>query len=201
MTHRIIPSREIAYRTDFALLCNARGYRDAVEVGTDLGVFALDFLNRFRGNWLFSVDPYQPVSEHDFDRMGDLMTAAIALGKHHGRHRFVRMPSPAAAPIVASMIRPDFVYVDGSHEEADCHADLVAWWEVLAKDGMLAGHDFDADHPGVMRAVTRFAADRDLIVRLTHETTSPPSFYVYKTEPVELIQKLFLDGSFLNDEG
>jgi hypothetical protein len=191
MAYRIIRSEEIAYRHDFALLCNARGYRDAVEVGVDLGVFARSFLDRFEGSWLLLVDPY--------DRSLDAQTAIQALAPHHGRFRFIRDRSPEAIDAVLKLIRsPGFVYIDGSHDEFDVWEDIKAWYGVLSDDGMIAGHDFDDDHPGVVSAVTRFAEERGLVVRLTHEESSPRSWYCYKREPAELYQRLYLESKISN---
>lgn len=190
MGFEVIPSDEIAHRYDFSLLANARGYRDAVEVGTDLGRFAADFLARFRGHWLVSVDPYEPFPEQPYDRLGDLLTAAVALAPFHGRHRFVRAPSPDCIPFVTSFTSPQFVYIDGAHDHDSVTADLEGWWAVPSVE-LLAGHDFDPEHPGVVRAVERFARARGLAVRLTHEADAPPSWYVYRREPERLAVNLF----------
>lgn len=194
----IIPSEEISHRTDFSILANARGYVDAVEVGVDHGVFAREFLSRFKGNWLFLVDEYQPCQGFPYDRTADLMVATQALMPWHGRFRFIRMRSVDAAPVVATFISPDFVYIDGCHEEAEVAADLRAWWDVLRPNGMLAGHDFYEGHPGVLAAVKQFAEERGLVVRVTHEQDAPPSWYCYKTEPPTLMHKLFTDGESPN---
>lgn len=198
MAFLVEPSTEISHRTDFSLLCNARGYKDAVEVGTDQGVFARDFLSRFKGNWLFCVDPYDALSDFPYDRSGDMLTAALALAPYHGRFRFVRARSVEAAPWVGTVIRPEFVYLDGSHEEGDVAADMEAWWSVLTETGLLSGHDYDPLHPGVVAAVNRFAKERGLVVRITREETSPTSWYIYKTEPVTLYHRLFRDGESPN---
>jgi len=194
----ILPSPEISHRCDFSLLCNARGYVDAVEVGTDLGRFAAEFLSRFDGNWLYCVDPYEPYPEIPHDRILDGITAANALAPYHGRFRFVRGRSPDVAPWVRSMITPQFVYIDGAHEKKDVAKDIRGWFDVLAQDGILAGHDFDELHPGVMEAVQEFAEPRGLTVFLTHETDQPKSWYFYKTEPETYFQRLFTSGTIIN---
>lgn len=195
MPFSVEPSVEIAHRTDFALLCNARGLTDAVEVGVDQGVFARDFMSRFKGHWLFLVDPYEPHAEFPYDRTGDLVVAANAMAPYHGRYRFVRGRSPDCIPFVQTVITPDFVYIDGDHTEAGCYADMAAWWEILPAHGMLAGHDYDPQHPGVVAAVNRFAAERGVVVRLTAEPPPvPASWYCYKTEPPELIRLYFSRG-------
>lgn len=199
MPFLIEPSVEIAYRHDFALLCNARGYVDAAEVGVDQGVFARAFLDRWEGSAMMLVDPYAPYSECPYDRTIDAMVAVQALAKHHGRFRFIREASPEAIQSVLHFIQPPgFVYLDGSHDEADVTRDLKAWWGILPPDGMMAGHDFDAEHPGVMAAVESFARERELVVRLTHEKTSPPSWMIYRSEPATLFQRLFTEGEVNN---
>ena len=200
MSFIIEPSPEIAYRHDFALLCNARGYLDAVEVGVDMGRFSKAFLDRWEGHWLLLVDPYRPHPEFPVDRSLDAMLAALALmPKHHGRFRFIREPSPDAIQFIKTIIRPPgFVYIDAAHDELAVMTDLKAWWEFIAADGLLAGHDFDGEHPGVMAAVTEFARERELVVRLTHETTSPASWMIYRTEPEKLFQRLFTEGEVAN---
>ncbi len=190
MGFAVIPSEEISHRVDFALLANARGYLDAVEVGVDTGIHARDFLARFNGNWLIGVDPYAPFAEFPYDRTGDLMSATLALMPFLGRFRIVRGRSPDCIPWVRSVVSPDFVYIDGSHEERDVFADLEGWWGAIPPHGMIAGHDYDGTHPGVCSAVDRFARDRGLVVRLTHEPVTP-SWYMYKTEPETLKINLF----------
>lgn len=191
-------STEISHRVDFALICNARDYVDAVEVGTDIGMFARSFLDRWRGHWLICVDPYTDYAERPYDRTIDAMIAVQALMPHYGRFRFVRDRSPDAIGAVMQMIKaPEFCYIDGSHLHDDVLNDIEAWWEVLAPGGLIAGHDFDETHPGVMEAVTDFAMERDLVVRLTHEEQMP-SWYVYRQEPETLIQRLFSEGSAEN---
>lgn len=199
MPFSIEPSAEIAFRHDFALLANARGYVDAVEVGVDQGVFARAFLNRWHGHAMMLVDPYLPYAEMPYDRTLDGLTAIQALMPHHGRWRLIREASPEAIQSVLHFIKPPgFVYLDGSHEEADVTRDLKAWWEVIPPDGLMAGHDFDDEHPGVMAAVESFARERELVVRLTSEKTFPASWYCYRNEPEKLYQRLFTEGEIEN---
>ncbi len=56
------------------------------------------------------------------------------------------------------------VFLDGSHDGDSVAADLVAWSERLAPDGVLAGHDYSNKHPGLCAAVDAFAAARGLHV-------------------------------------
>lgn len=194
MTFTVEPSTEISHRTDFSILCNARDLTGvAIEIGVDQGVNAADFLSRWKGAWYIGIDPYLPIPDFGWiDRQTDMMTAVQSLMPYHGRFRIVRSTSrDFATKYPYWLAAPDFVYVDGDHSRAEVLADLVAWWERLTPDGILAGHDYrNTDHPEVGKAVDVFARERRLVVRTTHEADFP-SFYIYKTEPAELIHRFF----------
>lgn len=203
MGFAIESSSEISHRVDFALLSNARGHKVAVEVGVDLGVNARDFLSRWNGHWLIGVDPYEPHGDiPDTDRAPDILTAVQALLPWQGRFRLLKARSVDVARHWPKWIgRPGFVYLDGLHTEDGVRADLEAWWQVLEGEAaIIGGHDFDNRHEGVIAAVQRFARDRGLCVRLTHEAaeSETKSWYVYRTEPTRLVHKLFKDGESPN---
>lgn len=198
MAFTIEPSTEIADRCDFSLLCNERGIKHAIEVGTDQGMFARSFLDRWHGTDLLLVDDYLPYAEMPWGREGDRLIAALALAHHHGRFRFICSRSPGAARQIPPWIKPRFIYIDAGHDYHSVRSDLPAWWEVLDDDGILAGHDFTNEHPGVVAAVTEFAQAKDLVIRLTAEEDFPISWYCYKTEPEKLIHRLFKKGDSAN---
>ncbi|PRQ08266.1 class I SAM-dependent methyltransferase [Enhygromyxa salina] len=69
----------------------------------------------------------------------------------------IRRPSVAAA----ARFEPgavDLVFLDASHDRAAVSADIHAWLPCLRSGGILAGHDFAEDHPGVVAAVEQAAA-------------------------------------------
>lgn len=189
-------SDELAYRVDFSLLCNRRGLTRAVEVGVAQAVFAAQFMERWDGDLLFLVDDYAGHAEYPGRRDGDLVTACLALLPFHGRYRFVGLDSLAAAAWLPAWVSPGFVYIDAAHDYDSVRADLLAWWPHVTADGILAGHDYDETHPGVVRAVREFAEERGLVVRLTRDELS--SWYVYKTEPENLVHVFFNDSSSAN---
>jgi hypothetical protein len=47
----------------------------------------------------------------------------------------------------------DLIYVDACHEYDCVKADMLAWLPKLKFDGIIGGHDYDADCLGVVRAV------------------------------------------------
>jgi hypothetical protein len=47
----------------------------------------------------------------------------------------------------------DFVFVDGDHEFEGARDDIARWVWTVKPDGTFAGHDFNPQFPGVIRAV------------------------------------------------
>lgn len=204
MSYLIEPSQEISHRADFSLLCNARGIIEAVEVGTDQGEFATEFLSRWKGHRLFLVDDYEPYTERPWGRLGDMLIATVSLMRdpqNYGRFRFVQGKSTDIARLIPETMpwmKPGFIYIDADHKYENVRDDIEAWWPLLVRGGIFAGHDYDDEHPGVMRAVQEFAQAHDLVVRLTHDRMCV-SWYIYKGgEPDSLIRKLWTDGAIPN---
>jgi len=75
--------------------------------------------------------------------------------------RLLQADSTAAAQSFAPASL-DLVFLDASHDRHAVACDLDAWWPRIAEGGVLAGHDHDAKHPGVIAAVDDFAAARGL---------------------------------------
>lgn len=200
MPYAIEPSTEISDRVDFALLCSARGYRYAVEVGVDMGVFARQMLSRWSTDqtYMHLVDDYGFDELFPWPRQMDMMTAALALLPWHGRYKFVQGRSPDCAQNVWWGIPPQFIYLDGNHGYEHLAAEMPVWWDKLAADGILAGHDYDPKLPGVIQAVNEFAESNGLIVRLTSEPDFPHSWYIYKNEPEVLHHLFFQKGDAQN---
>lgn len=197
--HKIIESKEINHRIDFSLLCNLRGVRVAVEIGTDQGMFAKQFMERFNGEKLLCIDPYCEYEELPTKRFPDMMTAVLALMPWHGRVRFLQTTSKEAAETFPWWLKEkvDFVYVDGMHDYESVKDDLNTWWPLVSDQGIIAGHDFDDTHPGVKKAVEEFAKEKGLVIRIV-AGDSPESWYAYKNEPRKLMKAFFRDGESNN---
>jgi hypothetical protein len=180
MPFGISRSPEIADRRDFAHLCNKHGLVEAVEVGTDRGLFAFDFVTKWKGYTLLCVDPYLPYPEMPFDRLPDLVMAVVRLAPFAEHVKFVRETSLGFLSKYDPNARIDFIYIDGAHDYDSVREDVAAWWDRLMPGGILAGHDFDEHHPGVVRAVTEFARANDLAIYHTFEAGTTPSWYVHK---------------------
>jgi predicted O-methyltransferase YrrM len=151
----------LAYR---ALVASIRG-GSMVEIGCWRGL-STSYVARLaaaQGTRLVCVDAWDG-STDDFDAAYRAQPGAAA-DFEANMHRLGlqveirRARSPAAAKAFADL---DLVFLDASHDEAGVAADLAGWSAALKPRGVLAGHDFTPKHPGVIQAVTRFAAERDL---------------------------------------
>lgn len=179
----IVKSPEIVTRYAFAHLCNARKITVAIEVGTDQGVFAKEFMTRFKGHHLFCIDPYTAYEWGAEDRLPDMLMAVHNLAPYAGVVRIVRDFSPGVIDSMPNWILDlaGFVYIDGAHDYESVIADIRAWWNATSSNCIIAGHDFDDTHPGVQQAVREFASEKNRIVRLVDRHL--PSWYMYKSEP------------------
>ncbi len=177
----IEPSALEHNRLDLADLCNRRGLKRAVEVGTDRGIFARDFLELWHGEMLVCVDHWQAYNEMERNREGDFAMAVAVLAPYARRCRILRARSPDVIPTLAPW-RPNFVYIDGDHSREGVERDIHAWWDALDTPGVLAGHDWGTnEHPGVTEAVKAFAIKHKLLVRITRD--APASWWVAKEPP------------------
>lgn len=62
-------------------------------------------------------------------------------------------------------IKPDLIYIDGSHEYPDVYLDIFAYSGILRKGGVIFGDDFRAFH-GVFGSVMRFVSECNLWSKL-----------------------------------
>lgn len=154
-----------------------------VEVGTDTGINARELLLARSDLFLYTVDPW--VATPEFvevgrgtalkfyeERVGEFVRA--------GRTTHLRLTSVEAAKHLSGRRRYegtercmsfDFVYIDASHREQHVREDLAAWWPLVLKGGMMAGHDFE--DPGVHTPVIQFAKAHRLDLRIINEHGGP----------------------------
>jgi hypothetical protein len=66
----------------------------------------------------------------------------------------VRMTSTDAAAFFADQrLKFDMVFIDALHTYDALKADILAWRPLLTDGGLLCGHDYHPDFPGVKQAV------------------------------------------------
>lgn len=184
-------SCEIESRSDFALLCNWRRLYRAVEIGVDRAVFAIEFLSKWDGFEYWGVDPYFSCHEFMYDRDCDYQFAVQQLSMFANRARLVRQSGTDFLQVRKSLSPNDgdplqylfeFGYIDGMHDKTSALCDMNDLWPLISESGVMAGHDFDDRHPGVMEAVNEFCDRNGVTAYITHEKDVPASWYIYKSE-------------------
>ena len=65
----------------------------------------------------------------------------------------------------------DFVYIDGEHSYEAVSKDIADWWPKISPGGILAGHDYNDNNPGSIRAVDEHAQTNSVEFKITG--TSP----------------------------
>lgn len=169
-------------RVDFAALCDAKGLKTAIEIGTDRGTFAREFLDRWHGEILYCVDHYLPYSEMGWQRLGDFHMAVAQLAPHARRVRFIMATSAEAAhyfrkgePLPHQV---GFIYIDGAHNHDAVMEDLDLWWPRVQPGGVFAGDDFQI--PDVRQAVTTFAQELGLTISLISDYNRAMNWCILK---------------------
>lgn len=68
---------------------------------------------------------------------------------------------PIATCLGAWGVQADAIYLDASHDELSVSQDIAAYWRLLRPGGIMFGDDYSS-HPGVKRAVQKFAHGRTI---------------------------------------
>lgn len=111
-----------------------------VDVGTGFGSSAKLFSQFF--NRIITIDNF---TEFDTYKYNSLSVDNISI---------IRNNSIDAAKIFADEKKQfGFVYIDADHAYESIHNDIHAWLPLVEKGGVLAGHDCDHYHQGVVKAV------------------------------------------------
>lgn len=91
----------------------------------------------------------------------------------------VKGDSVQAAQDLGESQELDLIFLDADHDEAAFAADLKAWERHLALNGVLCGHDYCGEFPGVVNALEAFLGPLGLTPSRIHGTTV---WFVTKTQ-------------------
>jgi len=119
--------------------------RSSVAIGRSLG----------RGSLLYCVDSWLGDPYDIEDLTNDLYSAWLDNVLCHAFARPIapiRQPSARAATLFASA-SIDWVFIDGSHLLEHVSRDIALWAPKLRSGGIISGHDYVSDCPGVVKAV------------------------------------------------
>lgn len=156
-------------RADFGHYLNKQGLTGlAVEIGVFKGAFSAAFLDVWKGEKLYLVDPWtkldtseynDPLNESHWDQVYNECRSNIQ--RHKSRAVIMEMKSVEAYSHISDLL--DFVYLDGNHSYSNVKWDIENWWAKIRENGVLAGHDiFSVKHAGVTSAVAEFCLNNNL---------------------------------------
>lgn len=140
-----------------------------LEIGTFLGA-SLVHMGTLRPDLrLIAVDPWldEPkdgwaglgIYEDVVKQHGGLWFAFLETMRQHAPDVLRRTRIIRGTAETVRLIEPvDMVFIDGAHDEANVWRD-IACYAPLATGGVIAGHDYHPDFPGVCRAVDRFVRE------------------------------------------
>ena len=143
----------------FPALIDALNLKNGVEIGTDVGQFAVQILEKSKIKKLHCIDPwidnfgtdYTGTKLEDkvkFDKIGENRQASAIknLKKFIDNGRCV-LCKGTSAEIGQNWSEPiDFLYIDGDHSLEGIYTDLYLWTEKVREGGIIAGHDYK-DNP------------------------------------------------------
>lgn len=173
---------------------------EGVEVGVKLGEYSHVLLTGWKGRKLFSVDPWREFPGGQYVDLANVQQkiqdayykkTCQTLATFGERSVILRQTSVEAA-VTFSPGSLDFVYLDAQHHYEAVKEDILRWWPLVKKEGILAGHDYIPDglylagEFGVIRAVNEFAYSEGLKLFISEEKLEPPnlgyaSWFVFKT--------------------
>lgn len=130
------------------LAARAREHKCIVEIGCFMGRSTLALAEC--PGIVYAVDTFVGSSEHQyilegkpngylFDTFSSNLKEQIQVDKVRP---LVSRSLEAARKLGRWGVRPDMIFIDASHDYANVKADIIAWYPLLAKDGLLCGHDY-----------------------------------------------------------
>lgn len=164
-------------RWDFlAGMMQELGYKTFVEVGCKNGQTTGHILKSIPDSKVIAIDPWvvqesngdpkrETYEKWDFAKIEKEFWDNV--GEHKAR---VSMQRDTSLNTAAYLNRPrfldsgdgkqihfddefDLVFIDALHDYPSVRADIEAWWPLVRSGGVLAGHDYNHQWPGVERAV------------------------------------------------
>ena len=151
------------------LLTLARGIqiKAVAEVGVWLGESAYFLAQFFPEAHLYLVDPWKPSSEYlekghapsflqkDYNRAHENVKRLL---QDNPQVSILKKTSQEALSLVPNNL--DLVFIDGDHSYQAVKQDILSWKKKVRPGGILAGHDYSPEFPGVVQAVDECLKDQ-----------------------------------------
>lgn len=138
------------------------------EVGVWKGDNALNILQNLNIETLYLIDPFRHHCIHTGRFFSQdcmdvvLIMAIVRLMPLEDKWRLIRKPSCKGCNHVPDNL--DFVYIDTIHTYQQIKKDIGFWYPKIKIGGILGGHDYSDDSPGVIVGVDEFVEKHNLVL-------------------------------------
>lgn len=115
-----------------------------VEIGTGFGMNALNLLHELSMERLYCIDPFIAYFDGKAEMQSEYLSKSemtLALLLKYKNVTFIRKQSSEAVKEIPEKV--DFVYIDGNHNYEYVFGDLLNYFPLVRKKGVIAGHDVD----------------------------------------------------------
>lgn len=135
------------------------------EIGVSQGENAESMLKTLNISLIYLIDPYlERVNGEVYQGIKENHDIALKrMAKYKDKIWFVHLKSKDASKQLSKFMggKIDFVYIDGCHKYKEVKEDMEAWFPLVKKGGIMAGHDI-VEHPEVSRAVSEFCYENGI---------------------------------------
>ena len=133
------------------------------EIGVKEGRFISYLLNQYPDLIMYAIDPWedQPSGNEtyiEWDWSDIYSQYQQKIQPYNGRVLELRAYSEQAAEKVEDYSL-DFVFIDAQHDYDSVRQDIELWMPKIKVGGLLSGHDYQPNFPGVIQAVHETVGD------------------------------------------
>lgn len=135
-------------RVGLAAVFGFLDFKAGAEIGVEGGNFSHILAKNNPGAMLYSIDPWHNKANYHkaVRRLGSLDNVKIIKA----------LSADAVKEFDDGSL--DYVYIDAAHDYENVMHDITHWSEKVRAGGIVSGHDYNTDYPGVIRAVDEYAA-------------------------------------------
>lgn len=163
-------------RETLAELFAELGYKLGAELGVRRGHFSQILCRANKGLRLLCIDTWAPFMRHSQDQQDKIYESAVVRLSPYDCELIRKSGEEAAREIPDGSL--DFVYIDAMHFFDDAMMDLIVWSRKVRRDGIVAGHDYDALYQcGVIPAVHAYTAAHGINLWYVTPQDTPRSYF------------------------
>ena len=150
----------IGRHSKFKGLLKELGFKTGVEIGTRVGTYAKELCIALPSLKLYCIDPWKeyPGYNESF-RPGEIERQYEEVKSRLAPYNCIIIKKESMEAV--KDFEPnslDFVFIDANHDYKYVLEDINEWTKIVKPGGIIFGHDFAPDHPGVMQAVYEYTS-------------------------------------------